>query len=172
MACKSWKACYAWYSPAHTPFIFSIHSVLVTIILLVPRPCLKAPFWIQVGFSHSNILRSIIRRACTRYPNLAPFCSASDHVPRRSKTSLRSEPVCKGKRKVFVIFGGDSSERQVSLISGTNVWLNLQAFDDVSIQFMGTVVFLVYNMLNGLICWSCGLKCLEWRHWLNFHDNT
>ncbi|KAM1038336.1 hypothetical protein EV1_032673 [Malus domestica] len=87
----------------------------------------------KVGFSHSNILRSIIRRACMRYPNLAPFCSASDHVPRRSKTSLRSEPVCKGKRKVFVIFGGDSSERQVSLISGTNVWLNLQAFDDLEV---------------------------------------
>jgi len=37
-----------------------------------------------------------------------------------------------GLQKVFVIFGGDTSERQVSLMSGTNVWLNLQAFDDVS----------------------------------------
>lgn len=35
-------------------------------------------------------------------------------------------------KKVFVIFGGDSSERQVSLMSGTNVWLNLQASHDVS----------------------------------------
>lgn len=35
-------------------------------------------------------------------------------------------------RKVFVIFGGDTSERQVSLMSGTNVWLNLQGFNDVS----------------------------------------
>jgi hypothetical protein len=30
------------------------------------------------------------------------------------------------------LFGGDTSERQVSLISGTNVWLNLQACSDVS----------------------------------------
>ncbi|CAN6715447.1 unnamed protein product [Malus baccata var. baccata] len=87
----------------------------------------------KVGLSHSNILRSIIRRACMRYPNLAPFCSASDHVSRRSQTSLRNEPVCNDTRKVFVIFGGDSSERQVSLISGTNVWLNLQAFDDLEV---------------------------------------
>ena len=78
-----------------------------------------------------------------RYPNLASFGSVSDYAPRRSKASLLNEAVhnCKGTRKVFVIFGGDSSERQVSLISGTNVWLNLQAFDDVSVQFMGHVVF-------------------------------
>lgn len=37
-------------------------------------------------------------------------------------------------RKIFVIFGGDTSERQVSLMSGTNVWLNLNAFDDVSVN--------------------------------------
>ncbi|KAK9734399.1 hypothetical protein RND81_04G137100 [Saponaria officinalis] len=36
-------------------------------------------------------------------------------------------------RKVFVIFGGETSERQVSLMSGTNVWLNLQAFDDLDV---------------------------------------
>ncbi|OEL26382.1 hypothetical protein BAE44_0012600 [Dichanthelium oligosanthes] len=35
--------------------------------------------------------------------------------------------------KVFVIFGGDTSERQVSLMSGTNVWLNLQGFDDLDV---------------------------------------
>lgn len=89
----------------------------------------------KVGFSHSNILRSIIRHACVRYPNLASFGSVSDYAPRRSKTSLLNEAVhnCKGTRKVFVIFGGDSSERQVSLISGTNVWLNLQAFDDLEV---------------------------------------
>jgi D-alanine-D-alanine ligase-like ATP-grasp enzyme len=38
-----------------------------------------------------------------------------------------------GIRKIFVLFGGDTSERQVSLMSGTNVWLNLLAFDEVSL---------------------------------------
>lgn len=44
------------------------------------------------------------------------------------------------RKKVYVIFGGDTSERQVSLMSGTNVWLNLQAFDDVSFQHKGLSV--------------------------------
>ncbi|KAB1224521.1 D-alanine--D-alanine ligase [Morella rubra] len=86
---------------------------------------------IQVGFSHSNILRTIIYRACIRFPSLASFCSGSSHLPRRSKSSQINELFSnRTKRKVFVIFGGDTSERQVSLMSGTNVWLNLQAFDD------------------------------------------
>ena len=37
----------------------------------------------------------------------------------------------RSSQKVFVIFGGETSERQVSLMSGTNVWLNLRSFDDV-----------------------------------------
>ncbi|CAI9298770.1 unnamed protein product [Lactuca saligna] len=55
----------------------------------------------KVGFSHSNILRTIIQHACLQ--------------------------------KVFVIFGGDTSERQVSLMSGTNVWLNLQVSGDLEV---------------------------------------
>lgn len=90
---------------------------------------------IQVGFSHSNILRSIIYHACLRFPNLASFSSGSSHLYRRSKSSQIREVISneESTRKVSVIFGGDISERQVSLMSGTNVWLNLQAFDDVSI---------------------------------------
>ncbi|KAK1311997.1 hypothetical protein QJS10_CPA07g01232 [Acorus calamus] len=38
-----------------------------------------------------------------------------------------------GVQKVFVILGGDTSERQVSLMSGTNVWLNLQSFDELDV---------------------------------------
>ncbi|RVW74839.1 Retrovirus-related Pol polyprotein from transposon RE1 [Vitis vinifera] len=88
----------------------------------------------KVGFSHSNILRSIIQRACLRFPNLASYTSLSNLLPRRSKSSqlIEAFPKTKDVRKVFVIFGGDTSERQVSLMSGTNVWLNLQAFNDVS----------------------------------------
>ncbi|XP_023641660.1 uncharacterized protein LOC17893266 isoform X2 [Capsella rubella] len=36
-------------------------------------------------------------------------------------------------KKVFVIFGGDTSERQVSVMSGTNVWINLQRFVDLNV---------------------------------------
>ncbi|KAK7835744.1 d-alanine--d-alanine ligase a [Quercus suber] len=93
----------------------------------------------KVGFSHSNILRTIIYRACLRFPNLASFSSGSSHLPRRSKSAQISKAfsINESTRKVFVIFGGDTSERQVSLMSGTNVWLNLQAFDDVSFQIRG-----------------------------------
>ncbi|KAK0584744.1 hypothetical protein LWI29_017859 [Acer saccharum] len=89
----------------------------------------------KVGFSHSNILRTIIRRACLRFPYLASYNSVSGHLTGRSNASRLTEALNKseGVRKVFVIFGGDTSERQVSLMSGTNVWLNLQAFDDIEV---------------------------------------
>ncbi|KAE9622274.1 putative D-alanine--(R)-lactate ligase [Lupinus albus] len=89
----------------------------------------------KVGFSHTNILRSIINHACLRFPNIASVSGLSGLVPSRSKSSElnKSFPHREGARKVFVIFGGDTSERQVSLMSGTNVWLNLQAFNDLEV---------------------------------------
>jgi D-alanine-D-alanine ligase-like ATP-grasp enzyme len=84
----------------------------------------------KVGFSHSNILRSIIHHACSRF-NL----NKSSHSPTSSKPPQLPGAFKKpeGTRKVFVIFGGNTSERQVSLMSGTNVWLNLQSFDDLEV---------------------------------------
>ncbi|KAL7265645.1 hypothetical protein ACSBR1_003431 [Camellia fascicularis] len=92
----------------------------------------------KVGFSHSNILRTIIQHACLRFPSLASYNNVSRPLPGtgRSKSSQLADvfPKCHNDvRKVFVIFGGDTSERQVSLMSGTNVWLNLQAFDDLEV---------------------------------------
>lgn len=89
----------------------------------------------KVGFSHTNILRSIIHHACLRFPNIASVNGITAHMPKGSKSSKlnKSSPHCEGARKVFVIFGGDTSERQVSLMSGTNVWLNLQAFNDLEV---------------------------------------
>ncbi|KAH1040013.1 hypothetical protein J1N35_041756 [Gossypium stocksii] len=89
----------------------------------------------KVGFSHSNILRSIISRACLRFPELATYSSKSSQFQKNLKSSKLNGP-SKGRegfRKVFVLFGGDTSERQVSLMSGTNVWLNLQGFDDLDV---------------------------------------
>ena len=92
------------------------------------------PPYLQVGFSHSNILRTVIQRACLRFPSLRRSRNAWNALARRLKSTKPAKVNSKnqGAQKVFVIFGGDTSERQVSLMSGTNVWLNLQAFDDVS----------------------------------------
>ncbi|KAK7339998.1 hypothetical protein VNO77_20689 [Canavalia gladiata] len=89
----------------------------------------------KVGFSHKKILRSIVHHACLRYPNLASVSGISGQVPSRSKSLQFNKSFSRreGARKVFVIFGGDTSERQVSLMSGTNVWLNLLAFHDLEV---------------------------------------
>ncbi|KAL3536586.1 hypothetical protein ACH5RR_005047 [Cinchona calisaya] len=89
----------------------------------------------KVGFSHSNILRTIIQHACLQSPNLLTYDIVSNTSSRRSGSSLSTEslPTNQNARKVFVIFGGDTSERQVSLMSGTNVWLNLRASRDLEV---------------------------------------
>uniref|UniRef100_A0A0E0LQ37 ATP-grasp domain-containing protein n=1 Tax=Oryza punctata TaxID=4537 RepID=A0A0E0LQ37_ORYPU len=89
----------------------------------------------KVGFSHSRILRTVVQHACSRYPSLVPCSNAWTALSRKIQSAKQSEAVQKGtsKKKVFVIFGGDTSERQVSLMSGTNVWLNLQSFDDLDV---------------------------------------
>ncbi|XP_013617186.1 PREDICTED: uncharacterized protein LOC106323640 isoform X1 [Brassica oleracea var. oleracea] len=81
----------------------------------------------KVGFSHSNILRTIIYRAISRYPQL--YWYNYDESSRGSKTMETPGDV----QKVFVLFGGDTSERQVSVISGTNIWMNLQRFGDLKV---------------------------------------
>ncbi|XP_052162169.1 uncharacterized protein LOC127779434 isoform X2 [Oryza glaberrima] len=89
----------------------------------------------KVGFSHSRILRTVVQHACSRYPSLVPCSNAWTALSRKIQAAKQAEAIQKGtsKKKVFVIFGGDTSERQVSLMSGTNVWLNLQGFDDLDV---------------------------------------
>lgn len=89
----------------------------------------------KVGFSHSRILRTIVQHACSRFPSLVPCNNAWTALFRKMQSAKQAEAIQKGtsKQKVFVIFGGDTSERQVSLMSGTNVWLNLQGFDDLDV---------------------------------------
>jgi D-alanine-D-alanine ligase-like ATP-grasp enzyme len=64
-----------------------------------------------LGLCHEDILKYIIKKASIRYTGLD--CS--------SKSISESK-----KQKVFVLFGGKTSERQVSVMSGTNVWLKLR----------------------------------------------
>ena len=68
----------------------------------------------RVGMTHHDVLRYIVANACKRHGIDLP---ATDR--KRS-----------GNRKaVSVLFGGPTSERQVSLMSGTNVWLKLRGSD-------------------------------------------
>ena len=110
--------------------LYSINQ-LVPVLLNLMTFCI---FPIQVGFSHSNILRTIIQHACLRFPALLSHNIISSPSRRISKSSSVTEEFIKQHKKVYVIFGGDTSERQVSLMSGTNVWLNLRASDDVSFR--------------------------------------
>ncbi len=65
----------------------------------------------RIGLTHGDILRQIVTHAATRYgikvPPLVP--------PEKSAAT-----------PVRVLFGGTTAERQVSLMSGTNVWLKLR----------------------------------------------
>ncbi|MDE1900266.1 MAG: hypothetical protein KGI37_01320 [Alphaproteobacteria bacterium] len=64
----------------------------------------------RIGFTHGDMLRYIVTRAASRYGIEAEV-----------------NPVIKkpDAQKVRVLFGGTTAERQVSLMSGTNVWLKL-----------------------------------------------
>lgn len=64
----------------------------------------------RVGMTHADTLRYILDSACRRYGMTAP--STDTHSSKR--------------KRVAVLFGGNTSERQVSVMSGTNVWLKLR----------------------------------------------
>jgi len=65
----------------------------------------------RVGMTHGDVLRHIVARACSRYGIAFP-----KNAPKISQR----------RKRVNVIMGGDNSEKQVSLMSGTNVWLKLR----------------------------------------------
>ncbi|MGI5246749.1 hypothetical protein [Dactylosporangium sp. CA-139066] len=66
----------------------------------------------QLGMAHADVLREVLRAAARRAGLDLPRLSASD---RAAQTG----------RPVAVLFGGATAERQVSVLSGTNVWLKL-----------------------------------------------
>lgn len=66
----------------------------------------------RVGFSHGGVLKFILKRACERQD---------------VRWRVNPRPAAKrAKKPVHVLFGGSTSERQVSLMTGTNVWLKLK----------------------------------------------
>jgi len=67
----------------------------------------------QVGMTHADILRFILSSACRRQGIEFPL------GPRQSGASATD------RTAVRVLFGGKTAERQVSVMTGTNVWLKL-----------------------------------------------
>ncbi len=65
----------------------------------------------RIGLTHSALLWNILSNALSRY---------------KIKIKPRSEDKKEEKERVHVLFGGNTAERQVSLMSGTNVWLKLK----------------------------------------------
>lgn len=64
----------------------------------------------QFDMSHSDFLNYVVRNSCAR----------------QNITFTKNEKKVTKRKPVSVIFGGHTSERQVSLMSGTNVWLKLR----------------------------------------------
>lgn len=65
----------------------------------------------RIGMTHQDILLHIINSACLRYglPSIRQYSEALST-----------------KKRIPILFGGNTSEKQVSLMSGTNVWLKLR----------------------------------------------
>lgn len=70
-----------------------------------------------LGWSHGEVLHKILANSCRRYHIEPPQPRRQDRSP---------------KMAVWVLFGSNNAERQVSLLSGTNVWLKLLASDKFS----------------------------------------
>lgn len=87
----------------------------------------------RVGFTHSDILRYIVTHSIRReYKSKIEKLKTEKLEVDQSdinKSDMKYDftPVTKIDRpkKVRVLFGGETSERQISVMSGTNVWLKL-----------------------------------------------
>lgn len=86
-----------------------------------------------VGWSHAGVLRWVLRRACSRYGlPLAP--QPREEAPAGGPSSQAGTRAPGRRRRVWVLFGGATSERQVSLMSGTNVWLKLRSWPELEAE--------------------------------------
>lgn len=112
----------------------------------------------EVGLSHSAVLMHVLKSACERaniaFPSPASFATsemsddneiADDSGSGRGVVPLQAVPISGGslceheyrqrrRIRIYVLFGGGTSERQVSLISGTNVWLKLRALQEFDVS--------------------------------------
>lgn len=65
----------------------------------------------RIGLTHGDLLWNILCNACKR-----------EGIAVQERRSVQEEK----KEEVHILFGGSTAERQVSLMSGTNVWLKLR----------------------------------------------
>ena len=65
----------------------------------------------RIGFSHQDLFRFLLNNACLR---------------RDIPISIENKLSNKKRKAIAVLFGGETAEKQVSLMSGTNVWLKLR----------------------------------------------
>ena len=78
----------------------------------------------EAGMAHGDILRVALNAACKRSGLQMPSSGESG-------AAGALEAAAESKQRVYVLFGGGTSERQVSLMSGTNAWLKLSSHPDV-----------------------------------------
>jgi D-alanine--D-alanine ligase len=83
----------------------------------------------RIGMSHRDVLKYIVKSACRRNdidfpPNPAGsrLCSGVNRALLAPEQSHGASKV----KEINVLFGGKTAERQVSVMSGTNVWLKLK----------------------------------------------
>ena len=67
----------------------------------------------EVGMTHADVLRVVLSAACARHGLAAPVDAWRRADARPDRTPIP------------VVFGGETAERHVSVLSGTNVWLKL-----------------------------------------------
>ena len=98
----------------------------------------------QIGMSHADVLKYVIRNACRRYriplPSGTPLVTGSpqatgDPIGVNTNKQLIHKIPQLGHQSghlpvINILFGGSTSERQVSVMSGTNVWLKLRRSGD------------------------------------------
>jgi D-alanine--D-alanine ligase len=75
----------------------------------------------QLGMSHQDVLRFIVAAAAERYGRGQLLADR----PRSRGALVRLGRSPAARHRIAVLFGGDTAERQVSVLTGTNVWLKL-----------------------------------------------
>jgi D-alanine--D-alanine ligase len=75
----------------------------------------------RIGLSHQDLFRFIINNACLR--RNIPATIENLFLSENLNNKLASSG---GRKSLAVLFGGETAEKQVSLMSGTNVWLKLR----------------------------------------------
>ena len=74
----------------------------------------------RLGMSHSDLLHFIVKNSCARQKIDFP-----SGIALRASSEIKQNEN-ENKKPISVLFGGGTSERQVSLMTGTNIWLKLR----------------------------------------------